>query len=168
MAKIREEQLDDTVAGLLDGTDLPGRIGLTLELVTIGDDGAPHPALLSVGEVLAVDRRRLRLGLWASSTTTANLTSRPDALLTLVAGGSYYGLQLSARRLPDPADVLPGLAAFTADVVVAHRDEVGYAELTHGITFRLREPESVLQRWSRTLEALRQVGGEPTTPGGAA
>ena len=65
--------LPETLHRLLDGSDLDGKVGETMELLTVGPEGWPHVALLSAGEVLAATPEEIRLALWPSSQTTANL-----------------------------------------------------------------------------------------------
>jgi hypothetical protein len=155
MGKTRSTVLDDHALQLLDGHDLEGKVGIALELVTVAEHGVPHAALLSAGEVLAFGRDRVRLALWPTSQTTANLRSRPSALLTFVAAGGFYGIELSVQRY-DGAE-LPELAFFDADVAAVDRDEVPYAQVTTGVSFTLPEADAVLQRWARTVAALREV-----------
>ncbi|MCY4087836.1 MAG: hypothetical protein OXG37_13380 [Actinomycetia bacterium] len=49
---------------------------VTALLGTTNDDGWPHVAMMSVGELAAVDPHRPRAALWRSSTATANLGAR--------------------------------------------------------------------------------------------
>lgn len=142
---------------LLDGTGLPSREGATFLLVTVGETGWPHVALLSVGEVLAVSPQELRLALWSSSRTTTNLTRTGQGSMALVHGGAAYRLQLAARRAGEIDVAGQSLACFTADVVDVIEDAVGYAELVSGVTFRLREPGEVLARWAETIAKLRHL-----------
>ena len=65
------------------------------------------------------------------------------------------------------ADVHPtkgGLAAFSATIERAMEDEVGYALITTGIRFDLRDQPDTVERWARTIEALRTA--DPATADG--
>lgn len=157
MARENDEQLDDNLLRLLDGVALADKVGLAVQLVTVGADATPHSSLLSVGEVLAVNPRRLGLALWASSTTTSNLRRHPSASLLVVVDGMYYDIELAATAYPAGEGMRPGLALFRADVRCVHRDTVSYADVTSGITYRLLEPAPVLERWALTVQALRSV-----------
>lgn len=112
--------------------------------------------MVSVGELLAVDERRLKLALWPSSTATANLTRTGKATLTLVHEGIGYALRCLSERGPD-LEVEPGgpLAYFELRVEDILEDVVSYAALTSGVAFKLNEPEKVLPRWKATVAALR-------------
>ena len=123
------------------------------------EDGWPHLAMLSVGEVLATGPRELRLALWRSSTATANLTRAGQATLALVHDGTGYYLRCSARRGPDLELEQSGpLAYFVARVEDVLEDNVGYAVLESGIQYRLARPEQVLPRWREAIAALRTAG----------
>lgn len=169
MPKTKHTELDDELLHLLDGGKLEGKIGIALQFVTVTPDGMPHSALLSVGEVLALGPRHLRLALWASSVTTGNLRSSPKALLTVVVAGVYYSIELDTGAPSPEGTVLPeNLAVFEGEVRSIYRDEVGYADLLGGITFRLVDPASVLARWERTVTALRGVAhGDTARQGGS-
>jgi hypothetical protein len=144
------------IAKLLDGADLEGRQGLTFLLVTTDVDGWPHVAMLSVGEMLALDPHTLRVALWLASTTAHNLTRSERALVALVADGSGYNVRVRARRGADLDFGAEGrLASFVLRVDEVLEDVADYATLTSGVTFQLHRPDVVLPRWRRTLDALR-------------
>jgi|SRR5438105_2405636 len=148
--------LPSHLAPLFDGADLEHRIGLTFLLLTTDEAGWPHMAMLSVGELLLQNERTLRAALWLNSTASRNLTRDGRALLAIVADGAGYYVRLTARPRDDLDLGADGrLAAFELSVEDVLEDAVTYATLTSGITFQLHEREQVLQRWQRTLDALR-------------
>jgi hypothetical protein len=156
-------RLSAEVVGLLDGSDLGARVGLTLQLLTVDEAGWPRVALLSAGEVLTLDESSLRLALWPGSRTTANLTRTGHGTLVFVHAGASHSVAIEARRAGDLAE--PSIrAVFDGRVVDAQRDEVPYAVLRSGITFDLPDPASVLPRWRATIDALRRAA---PAPGGA-
>lgn len=154
MPKVRDLVLDQYVLSLLDGTRLEAKADMAMQLISVGSDDVPRIALVSVGEVVALDEGHLRLALWESSETTANVRRRKTALLSLVAGNSHYAIELSVMPATGALEV-PGLVVFDAEVVHADRDSAAYAEVTGGIAFRLFNPAPVLARWERTVEVLR-------------
>lgn len=139
----------------------PAVAGFTLLLLTVRDDGWPHQAMLSAGEVaLAPDGAPdgLALVVWAGSTSTRNLRARERATLTAVVDGVAYALFLRAREvgeLPVPGGA-PGtaLARFAARVTAASADEAPYARLEQGVRFSLTDPDGTVARWRATREAL--------------
>ncbi len=140
---------------LLDGRDLAGREGLTLLLLTVGPEGWPYVAMLSVGEVLATTDREIRLALWRGSTSTANLTRTGRATLMVVHDGAGYYIRLTARRLGDLSIRQMPRAFFHAAIEEVLEDAVTYAVITAGLTFRLNEPEKVVPSWEDTVQAMR-------------
>ena len=69
MSRLIGETIPAELAEALDGEELERKIGPAYLLVTSDDDGTPRPCMLSAGEVLAVDERRLRFALWTGSRT---------------------------------------------------------------------------------------------------
>jgi hypothetical protein len=128
-----------------DGLD-----GFTVELISLGADGWPHVALLSVGEVLALTGPHLRLALWPSSTTAANVEQTGRATIAAVAAGTAYRLRLEViprGTLDGPAGAA---AVFDARVVDVREDVAPYAVLESGIRFRPVDPDAVSARWAAT------------------
>jgi hypothetical protein len=144
---------------LLAGHDLARHEGLTLLLVTTALDGWPHVAMLSAGEVLATGPREVRLALWPDSGTTANLAHSGRSLLMIVAGAASYYVRLAARGGDDLSLSDGPRAFFVATVEEVLEDVVGYAEITSGIRFRLKEPARVLAAWTEAVAAMRSVPG---------
>lgn len=147
-----EVRLPGPVAELVDGTEPAAKVGQTISLISIDEQGWPRLALLSTGEVYSQTGTDIRLGLHAGSGTTAALTGSGRALLTTVVGGVNYRIRVEVCRV----DTEPGpLAFFLGDVVSVDEDRVPYAELTSGITYRLNNEEAVVERWSRQLVQLQ-------------
>jgi hypothetical protein len=157
MTRSLGDQLPDKLRQLLDGSDLASREGLTFLLLTTDEGGWPHQAMLSVGELVAMDEHTLRAALWLHSSTSKNLTRAGRATLTLVSEGNGYYVRLAAQRGPDlDLGVVEGrLAYFAMQVEDVQEDSADYATLTSGVTFSLKHPEQVLPRWQHTVDALR-------------
>jgi hypothetical protein len=151
-------KLPEKLQDLFAGTDLAARVGETFLLLTTGEDGWPHMAMLSVGELLLADASTLRAALWLHSTATRNLTREGRGVLALVHDGAGYYLRCQATRGPDLDLGEDGrLAYFDLGIEDVLEDAVNYAVLTSGMTFTLNNPEQVLARWQRTVDAMRQV-----------
>ena len=150
-------QLPPVLHALLDGEGLAAKEGTTLLLMTVTEDGWPHVAMLSVGELLAVDAERLRAALWPNSTATRNLTAVGQATIALVHKGVAYYLRCRARRGADldvPSSEA-GLSYFELELEDILEDVVPYAELTSGITFTLADGSAGIARWDERIAALR-------------
>ena len=156
MTRSLGNQLPDNVLALLDGNDLAQREGLTFQLLTTDETDWPQVALLSVGELVAIDSRTVRAGLWLHSGTSKNLTRSGRATLVVIADGNGYYVRVAGRRGPD-LDLGPDgrLAFFVLDVEDVQEDSADYAKLTSGVTFKLKDSASVVPRWRLTVDALR-------------
>src|SRR5574341_1298494 len=141
MARPLGETLPDVLHELLGGRDLAARIGQAILITTTDTQGWPHPALLSYGEVVAVDRRRLRLALYRTSGTSGNLRRDGKLTLCLIEPAMAYYLKTVAKEEQNPMDGFLELARFEArveQVLVdqAREDLEPGAGVTGGITFR--------------------------------
>jgi hypothetical protein len=159
MSRSIGKALPANLVDLLAGNDLTRREGLTLLLVTTAPDGWPHVAMLSAGEVLATGPGEVRLALWPGSGTTSNLAHSGRSLLMIVAGNASYYVRLAARRGGDLSLSHGPRAFFVATVDDVLEDVVGYAEITSGIVFRLKEPASVLAAWTEAVAGMRSAPG---------
>jgi hypothetical protein len=152
------DRLPAAVLALLDGADLGNRAGVTFMLITNNAEDWPHVAMLSVGELIAVDASVLRTGVWLTSSTVGNLSRTGRATLCFVVDGRAYSVHVRAERESDlDLDADGQLACFRLSVEDVLEDVAKYAELTSGVTFRLRSPADVVPRWERTVAALRNV-----------
>ncbi len=150
------KQLPEAVSSQLDGSDLANREGLTFLLLTNDEDSWPQVAMLSVGEVVAIDASTLHVGLWLHSSTAQNLTRTGKATLVLVANGAGYYVRVAANRGDDLNLGEEGrLAYFVLNVEDVQEDSTDYASLTSGVVFKLKDPGMVVQRWQQTVDALR-------------
>ena len=126
-----------------------------IELLTVGQDGWPHVAQLSVGEVELGTDGLLRVALWSHSRSAGALSTEMMGLLLFVDAGSVFEVRcdvLSAERLETEMS-LTGFLFVPVDV----RDKnVPYAEIVSGSRFRLRDPERTKGHWDEALSALRK------------
>lgn len=143
---------------LLDGRRLNEKLGLVIQCCTVDAEGWPILAMISVGELLAVSARELRLAIWSHATTPRRLADRGRCTLALVHDGAGY-LILSEARALGSLTVSEGQAprAFGLTVRDVQRDVAPYATLTSGITYTLHDPGVVVARWEETLGRLRCI-----------
>jgi len=160
MSRELGNELPAALLSLLDGRDLPGRMGKAILITTVDAQGWAHPALLSYGEVVAVDARRLRLATYRSSKTSSNLRRSGRLTLCLIEGGMAYYVKTQALEQQAPPE-LAGLARFevTVEQVLsdqAREDLEPGARITNGIEFDPGRPASeLLAAWTAVLQALR-------------
>ena len=145
------------LAAALDGRRLADRVGDTYLLLTTSEAGWPHVAMLSAGEVLAVDEAALRLGLWPQSRSTENLVRTGRGLLMAVRPPATYYVRVRVRSLGEAPVEDRRLAVFGATVEDVLEDVVDYARVTQGIRFDLADPPRVLAHWAAAIAAMRSA-----------
>jgi hypothetical protein len=154
-------ELPESLLSLLDAHDLPSRAGKAILITTIDARGRPHPALLSYGEVVAIDAHRLRLATYRSSGTSDNMRRSGHLTLCLIEAGMAYYLKTRAVEQESPWARFPELARFEATVEQvlvdqAREDLEPEARITNGIEFERAKPrETQLAEWATMLNALR-------------
>jgi|SRR5215475_4919578 len=160
MSRYLGNELPGTLLSLLDASDLPARMGKAILITTVDAQGWAHPALLSYGEVVAMDPRRLRLATYGASRTSNNLRRSGRLTLCLIQAGMAYYVKARAHEHQASTD-LPGLASFEATVEEVLEDQAREdlepgARITHGIEFEDPRPAPErLAAWTATLKALR-------------
>ncbi|MFT3863237.1 MAG: hypothetical protein QM729_03120 [Solirubrobacterales bacterium] len=141
------------VLAWLDGTDLEEKVGTAVGIVTADADGWPRPAQLSAGEILLSSDGGVRLLLHGESGTAANLRRDGRMVMMLAADGANDELRFEVTEAAPLED--PPRATFVGRLVSAREHRVPYAEVTDGVRYRLHDPDAVLDRWRRQIEALR-------------
>jgi hypothetical protein len=155
MSKLIGDTIPPTLSDALDGEHLEAKIGPAYLLVTADLDGTPRPCMLSAGEVLAVDERRLRFALWKGSRTCENLARGPRVLFCHVAPRTVLYLRGPARPLTsDPA---LNLDCFELEVESVESDDHVGMPVTSGISFAVErgDPATVADAWRRQIAGLR-------------
>jgi hypothetical protein len=149
------DRLPEQILRAFDGEMLARKVGPAYVLLTGDADGTPRPCMLSAGEVLAVDDRHLRVGLWAGTRTTENLARGSSAVLVYVEPE----LVLYVRALPRTLPAAEGerLARFELEVTEVESDVHPGMPVTQPIAFRAvgRSAEDIAEGWARQLAALR-------------
>jgi len=145
----------------LRGDDLAGRMGIAVVIVTTDGEGWPHPALVSYGELVARDARRVRLAIPRASRTAENLRRRGRITLCFVEPGMAYYVKAAVALPEEPVPGFPGLARFEARVEQVLADEARAdsepgAAILDGVRFSVGRPAAaVLRDWGRVVEGLR-------------
>lgn len=162
MPRALGNSLPDALWELLCGRDLAARMGQAILIATTDPEGWPHPAMLSYGELVALDRRRLRLAVYRASRTSGNLRRDGKLTLCLIGPGMAYYIKTVAGSAQDPMEGFADLTRFEATVEMVLADQAREdlepgARLTGGITFEPGQPlAEVLQRWQAVVDGLRR------------
>lgn len=158
MSRSLGNALPATLLPLFDGERLGEKSTLAFLLATVDARGFPHCALLSAGEIVARAPSTLRLALYSTSTTTANLRRGGTGTLALAQGDLAYYVKFQASERPATGEALRGLAVFDAAVVEVLEDGEPTARVTSGFAIALaRDAERTVARWERVVAALRAL-----------
>ncbi len=173
--------LPPRVLAFLSGEALDEKLGIAFLLVTPGDDGFPHPCIVSPGEIVALNASTLHLALHGTSTATRNLRAHAAASLALVLDGAAYYVKVEATELqtsnsfqmgarppnprhmgarpPNPQSLFDqDLAAFRLTPRHVLQDKESGAEVTSGFTFSdERGSAAILAQWQSMVNALRRL-----------
>lgn len=153
---IHSNELPADVVKTIDGTDLETRSGEAIRLITVGEDGWPHAAQLSVGEVLAVNPAELLVAIWPQSHTAQNLRCDGRLTLALVANGALLEMRAHATLEAEHQTKLD-LAVFRVKVQSVREHRATYADVTSGVSFRLHDRERTLARWRDQVDTLKKL-----------
>lgn len=148
-------KFSDDLYQLFNGEQLEDKQHEAMMLETVSEDGWPHTAMISVGEIVAMDYSHLRLALWPNTKTTLNIIRTGKAMVVLFYKGRACYLTLSLTRLPQPPNPKHDLIRFEAELTHIKEDLAKYAEITSGVQINLKDSNSVLKRWEETINELR-------------
>jgi hypothetical protein len=146
-------QLPAAWVAQFDGTHLDSRLGVSAVLATSDEEGWPHLAYLSAGEVLAHDSQQVSFLLWSQSGSATSLLRTGRGVIHAVADGAVWEARLASR----PRASADELTVFDARVTDVRRHAAPYAETTSLIGFRLHDPAATLDRWHLQIERMRVV-----------
>jgi len=152
-------QLPGELISLLDGSLPASHQYQAIRLSSVGSNGWPYAAQLSLGEIIALSPLQLRFAIWPGSTTTANLIHNGKMTLALVYGGAVVEIQALAEKRQETITDLQ-LAVFDAVIqqVITHR--APYATVTQGLTFELKDENSSVARWQQQIALLQEIGSD--------
>ncbi|PFI95344.1 pyridoxamine 5'-phosphate oxidase family protein [Priestia megaterium] len=155
---MKNVEMSNIVYELLNGQDLMQKQHEAMMLLTVGEDGWPHTAMISVGEIIAINRKELRIGLWPNTSTTTNIIRTSKATLVLIYKGKAHYIQFSLKRLEELPTARYPRERFSAKVVSSREDVAKYADITSGIKIELKNDKEVVERWHKTLKDILRDG----------
>lgn len=147
-------QLPAALVREFDGDRLESHLADAVRLSTVSEDGWPHGAQLSAGEILSVNATTLLIAVWPQSSTTANLVRDARLTLSLVHDGALLEIRARAHAVAQRQTALE-LSVFRVEIESVTEHRARYAEVLSGVTFRLYEPDRVLARWREQIAMLR-------------
>lgn len=147
-------KLTDDLKDLLNGKQLAQKQHIAMVLQSITSEGYPHSAMVSVGEVIALDSEHLRIALWPQTHTSISLAEKRKSNLIIIYNNMVSYLELDITLLPSLDNEVYERTRFEATIKSIRQDIAKYADITSGITVEMHEPEQVLNRWNIILQEL--------------
>lgn len=150
----KQYEISTSLYELLNGLNLEDKQHEAMMLLTVTEDQWPHTAMVSVGEVVALDTKRLRLALWPGTITAGNIIRSGQATLVAFHDGVAHYVRLRVSRLSELPHAQHPRERFAAEVVAVREDTAKYADINSGVTITLKNPADVLSRWRETILEL--------------
>jgi Pyridoxamine 5'-phosphate oxidase len=135
MSRLVGRALNRELLGYLTG-DPASKKGSVVLVATTDQEGWPHLAMLSHWEIVAKDRKNLRVATYTGSKTTANMKERGKVTAIAVDGGMTYYIKGSARVVREEMKSDAGNTMLNVRVDEVLRDELPGAEIVSGIQYR--------------------------------
>ncbi|WP_144559436.1 hypothetical protein [Shouchella miscanthi] len=144
--------LPEQVQAFLDGSDLDQKKEMAMYFVTLDNEGFPYKAMISVGEVVALDETTLRIALWEHSKSASFTKQSKKAALFLVLPPTAYDLQLTVTYVRTEA----GQVIFEGALKQVKVDLAPYATIVSSVQCRLKEEYQTVQQWSMKHKLLKK------------
>ena len=152
-------ELPDDLFELMNGGAINRHRNKVILLITLDEGGWPYGAMLSYLEVIARDRRTLRLAPWSNSTSTGNLRRNGKVALLVIEEEMAYYIQGTAAELARELAGFPGMAKIEVRIESILKDNAldyeGAARITSGIRFENPDLDAErVEHGRRVLAAL--------------
>jgi hypothetical protein len=140
MATLVGDALPDDLLERLSGRALASCTDKVIPIFTVDLEGWPHPALLSYFEVVAKDRRNIRLATYTGSNTTNNMRRNGKLTLVILDARVAYYIKGEAQELRPQMQCAPHNAKLNLVVeqVLTDQTDEQYepgAYLSGGVTY---------------------------------
>ena len=163
MAKLVGTELPDDLYERLRGDRPEGYAGKVILLSTVDAGGWPHPAMLSYFEVVALDRRHVRLATYGGSGTADNMRRNGKATLSFIDERLAYHVKGGVREFRREMRSSPHNSGFDLRVerVLADAADEEYeagAYVTGGVTYHNPDPAAEAAKGRAVLRELVEDG----------
>ncbi|HKC65339.1 MAG TPA: pyridoxamine 5'-phosphate oxidase family protein [Pyrinomonadaceae bacterium] len=141
MTKFVGNELPYDLYERLQGDNLEAYADKVILISTVDGKGWPHPAMLSYFEVVALDRRNLRLATYKASGTTDNMRSNGLATISIIDERMAYYIKGSVTELKREMASTPHNAKLNMHIEQVLKDEANEeyeagAYVSGGVTYR--------------------------------
>ena len=134
-------ELPDDLYRRLRGDELETCAEKAILICTVDANGWPHPAMLSYFEVIAKDRRNIRLATYKHSTTTNNMRRNGKITLLIIDERVAYYIKGRVEELRDAMNCSPYNSKLNLQVDQVLADDADQqfeagAYVTSGVTYK--------------------------------
>jgi len=143
MSRLIGKELTAELFDRLRGEEVSSKAGKAIVVVTVDENGWPHPAMLSYYEVIAKDRSTIDLAIGKTSTTSKNLRRTGSITLLVTDSGMNYYLKGKAREIKESMEGVPFMSLFRVEIEHLLEDQEPDALITSGVTFSRPQKKEV-------------------------
>jgi hypothetical protein len=158
MSQLLGKALTPALLERLGGTQIEAHEGKIIPILTLDEEGWPHPALLSYYEIVAKDPTTLETAVWKNSSTANNLRRAGKITLMVTDQGVNYYLKGSVRELEYEMTGAAPVSRFRITLAQVIEDQEANAQITTGLTYKRltrRDPNDF------SAKVWRLLRGEP-------
>jgi hypothetical protein len=159
MSKSLGDELNDDLCRRLSGENLEACAEKVILIATVDDRGRPHPAMLSCFEVVARDRRNIRMATYKNSGTTENMRRNGKATISIIDERVAYYIKGSVGELKREMLCAPHNSKLNLRVEAVLADEANEefepgAYVSSGVTYHSPSRTEQLLRAREVLKEL--------------
>lgn len=136
MSQLLGKALTPALLERLGGTQIEAHEGKIIPILTLDEEGWPHPALLSYYEIVAKDPTTLETAVWKNSSTANNLRRAGKITLMVTDQGVNYYLKGSVRELEYEMTGAAPVSRFRITLEQVIEDQEANAQITTGLTYK--------------------------------
>jgi hypothetical protein len=158
MSQLLGKALTPALLERLGGTQIEAHEGKIIPILTLDEEGWPHPALLSYYEIVAKDPTTLETAVWKNSSTANNLRRAGKITLMVTDQGVNYYLKGSVREVEYEMTGAAPVSRFRITLEQVIEDQEANAQITTGLTYKRltrRDPNDF------SAKVWRLLRGEP-------
>jgi len=156
MSRLIGKELTAELFDRLRGEEVSSKTGKAIVIVTVDENGWPHPAMLSYYEVVAKNRFRIDLAIGKTSTTSKNLRRTGKITLLVTDSGMNYYLKGKAREIRESMEGVPFMSLFRAEIEHLLEDQEPDAVITSGVTFSRPQKKEVGEIVEKIFQGVRR------------
>jgi hypothetical protein len=156
MSRILGNELTEALFDRLSGAAVAAHEGKIIPIVTLDEEGWPHPALLSYYEIVAKSLARLEIAIWKDSSTANNLRQVPKIALMITDHGVNFYIKGTVTELENAMNGAPQVSRFQISVRQLLEDQEANALITSGMTYTRAKQRDSNDFSAKVLRILRE------------